>query len=157
MLNGRIYMKYLLLLLSSYTLLLHGCVGSKKSLDKEKTLYLSRNAGLVERTARYAIMQTLGEKENHFTAEQVPDRYTRKDIESLGRQVNVFYQSSFNSAGADSIVIFKNITPFGTTEVIYDFAARQRSFPEKTERPKEFYFIKISERIYYVRRQVSLM
>jgi hypothetical protein len=138
-------------------LLLHGCVMSRSSMDRDRTDHLRRNPELVREAVGHVLSVSLTEKENSFTADQFTDREMRKKIESLGRQVTVYYRNTFNPAGADSIVIFKSITPLGTTEVIYDFASVERNFPEKKEKPKEFYFVKVAERTYYVRREVSLM
>lgn len=146
-----------LLSFSILCLFLHGCVLSRSGMDRDRTGYLRQNPELVREVVGYVLSVSLQQKENNFTAEQFTDKAMRKKIESLGRLVTVYYRNSFNSAGSDSIVIFKSITPLGTTEVIYDFAAVERSFPEKKEKPKEFYLIKVAERIYYVRREVALM
>jgi hypothetical protein len=130
---------------------------SRSGMDRDRTNYLRQNPELVREVVGHVLSVSLQQKENNFTAEQFTDKEMRKKIGSLGRQVNVYYGSTFNSAGSDSIVIFKSITPLGTTEVIYDFAAAERNFPEKKEKPKEFYLVKVAERIYYVRREVGLM
>jgi hypothetical protein len=130
---------------------------SRSGMDRDKTGYLRQNPELVREVVGYVLSVSLQQKENNFTADQFTDREMRKKIESLGWQVNVFYRNTLNSVASDSIVTFKSITPLGTKEVIYDFAAVERNFPEKKERPKEFYLVKVAERIYYVRREVALM
>lgn len=126
-------------------------------MDRDKTGYVRQNPELVREVVGYVLSVSLQQEENNFTADQFTDKAMRKKIESLGRQVTVYSRNTLNSVGSDSIVIFKSITPLGTTEVIYDFAAIERNFPEKKERPKEFYLVKVAERIYYVRRRVALM
>lgn len=152
-------MKHQLHILSFILLcfLLSGCVMSRSGMDRDRTGHLRQNTELVREVVGYVLSVSLQQKENNFTADQFTDKEMRKKIASLGNQVTVYYRNTFNSAGSDSIVIFKSITPLGTTEVIYDFAAVERNFPEKKEKPKEFYFIKAAERIYYVRREVGLM
>jgi hypothetical protein len=130
---------------------------SRRGMDREKTGYLRENPEMVREVVGHVLSASVQQKENNFTADQFTDKEMRKKIESLGRQVNIFYRNTLNSVGADSIVIFKSITPLGTTEVIYDFAAEERNFPENKKKPKEFYFVKVAERIYYLRRRVSLM
>jgi hypothetical protein len=136
---------------------MYGCVMSRSGMDREKTGYLRQNPGMVIEVVGHVLSVSLQQKENNFTAGQFTGKDMRKKIESLGRQVNIFYRNTLNSVGADSIVIFKSITPLGTTEVIYDFGAVERNFPEKKEQPKKFYLVKVAERIYYVRREVALM
>lgn len=151
-------MKQRLLLFYLFILLIPGsCTVSRESLDRKRVSYLGRNTGLVREAVEHVLSASLQQKENNFTADRFTDKEMRRKIESLGWQVTVFYRNTLNAAGSDSLVVFKSITPLGTTEVIYDFAAAQRSFPEKKERPKEFYFVKVTDRIYYVRRATGLM
>jgi hypothetical protein len=137
--------------------LLSGCVLSKNATDKSAITYIEKNPALIKEAAAFAILATLGDEPNEFKAEDIIDPVMRKKISSLGTVVTVFYKANSYSEIPDSNVTFKTITIFGVKEVIFDFAAAVRHFKNEESNKKEYYFIRISDRIYYRRRPVPMM
>ena len=150
-------MKFLLLIetfLIAFTF--PGCIISKKSTDKSVTKYVTKNLSVVREAAEFSVSVTYNNSKKEFLAKDVQDKTMRDKIASLGTNVSVTYAGSYYEI-PDSNVTFKSITLFGVTAVIYDFAATQRDFANNTENKKQYYFVKLADRIYYRRRQIPMM
>jgi hypothetical protein len=130
---------------------------SKKSTDKITITFIKQNPELIKQAVEYSILATLGEKPNDFKADDIVDPEMRKKIKSLCNTVNVSYKITGYGEIPDSNVVFKTITLFGVTEVVYDFSATEREFRDNTSNPKDYYFIKVSDRTYYRRKPVPIM
>ncbi len=72
--------------------------------------------------------------------------------------VNVTYNNGGEREIRDSIVTFRNSGLFyGESEIIYDFAINKRHFTKNGNPKSEYYFVKVTDRIYYRRRPISMM
>ncbi|HEX6171095.1 MAG TPA: hypothetical protein VFZ33_15510 [Chitinophagaceae bacterium] len=149
--------KVLFLLPIIFTTIFTGCVLGKKSTDKSKIFYASQNTALIKEAAGFAVLVTYGETEDNFLAKDVQNKEMRNKITSLGSSVEVTYNNSRTGEIPDSNVTFITITLFGVTEVIYDFALREREFSDDTKNKNEYYFVKLADRIYYRRRPIPMM
>lgn len=134
-----------------------GCIGSKKTLDSTTISYASKHQELVKEAATYAISRTFNNSSHGFQAKDVEDKEMRKKIISLCNSVFVSYKDGPYSEITDSCVSFESITLFGKTQIIYDFAARERSFPDNTINRSQHYFVKVADRIYYKREPIPMM
>jgi hypothetical protein len=143
--------RFLLLNLFILTLI-SGCIVPKRAADKVITNYVSKNTELVKESVEFAIGVTYNQPKHDFLASDVLDEAKRKQIASLGSSVYVTYQHGDEYEIPDSNVTFKTITPFGITEIIYDFALTQREFADDRQQRDEYYFVKVADRIYYRRR-----
>jgi hypothetical protein len=145
-----------IILLPAFSLLFAGCVMSKKTTDDIHTSFVRNNTALVQEAVQFAITATYNNNDKTFLAEDIHNKAMRRKISSLGRRVDVNYRNDYYDI-PDSNVTFSSMTIFGVTEIIYDFAARERHFEEKTGNRKEYYFIKLADRIYYRRRPIPMM
>lgn len=136
---------------------LTSCILSKKATDKSVTKYVGNNIDLVKEAAEFSVSITHGQNKRDFLAKDIPDKIMRDKIMSLGVSVYVAYTDKTYSEIPDSSVTFKTMTLFGVTEIVYDFAATQRSFADNIQNRKEYYFVKLADRIYYRRRQIPMM
>src|SRR5678815_3158845 len=107
-----------------------GCMIPKRAADKLITNYVSKNTECVTEAVRFAIGTTYNRSEHDFLASEVSDEAMRNQIASLGPSVYVTYKDGDEYEIPDSNVTFKTITPFGVTEIIYDFALAQREFAD---------------------------
>ena len=119
--------------------------------------YVSNNIELVKEAAEFSVLTTYNQSKKDFLAKDIPDKKMRDKITSLGASVNVAYKEGDYSEITDSSVTFKTMTLFGVTEIIYDFAAAERTFADNTKNRQSYYFVKLADRIYYRRRQIPMM
>lgn len=133
------------------------CILSKRATDRSIKKSLTKNPARVKEAAEFAVSVTYGKKETSFEAKDVVDKDMREKINRLGSSVRVHYKDGDYSEIPDSNVTFVTITLFGVTEIIYDFASVARNFTDQTNDWKQYYFVKISDRIYYRRRPVPMM
>ncbi len=136
---------------------LSSCVISKKSTDNSVIKTVSNDTGVVKEAAEFAVAVTFDKVKKDFNANDVEDAVMRKKIITLGSSVYVTYKSGSDFEIPDSNVTFKTITLFGVTEVIYDFATIPRQITNNTKNRRDYYFVRLSDRIYYRRRQVPMM
>lgn len=136
---------------------LTGCIISKKSTDTSFIRYISKDTIAVKDAAEFAVSVTFENVKREFNVPDVEDTRMRKKIAALGSSVYVYFKNSCNYEIADSNVTFKRITLFGVTEVIYDFATTPRLFGNNNDNSKDYYFVRLTDRIYYRRRQVPMM
>jgi hypothetical protein len=136
---------------------LTSCILSKKATDKSVVKYVSNNIELVKEAAEFFVSTTYNQSRKDFLAKDILDKQMREKVISLGVLVNVAYENRDYSEIPDSSVTFKTTTLFGVTEIIYDFAATQRTFADNTKNRKDYYFVKVADRIYYRRRQIPMM
>jgi hypothetical protein len=143
---------------SLFISLVSGCIMSKKATDRSTIKSLQKKPEVVKELAAYAISSSINEKRNEFYAKDIEDEAIRKKILSLGGHVRVTYnQPGYSRELTDSNVTFSSVTFFGKTEIIYDFAATERNFSNDTTDKKQYYFIKVADRIYYRRSPMPLM
>lgn len=135
---------------------LSGCIASKRSTDKAIARQVTRNVAFVKEAAEFAVSVTYNKPETSFWAKDVADKRMQRKIASLGNEVRVTYNGSQDEI-PDSTVTFRSMTLFGVTEIIYDFAAAPRQVPANTKNRKDYYFVKLAERIYYRRTPVPMM
>jgi uncharacterized protein YktB (UPF0637 family) len=133
------------------------CIISKKSTDNSVTKYVTKNSSMVKEAAEFAVSVTYDHSKKEFWVKDVEDKSMRSKIASLGNHVSVTYANSSYYEIPDSNVTFMSMTLFGVTEIIYDFASTPREFVNKTENRKQYYFVKLTDRIYYRRRQIPMM
>ena len=138
------------------TTALSSCIISKKTTDNSITSYVTKNVTSVKEAAVFAVSVTYDKSTKNFWAKDVVNKSMQKKIASLGNEVIVTYSGSYYEI-PDSNVTFKSMTLFGVTEIIYDFAATPRHFNNNTENRKQYYFVKLADRIYYRRRQIPMM
>lgn len=136
---------------------LPSCIVSKKSTDNSVIKFVNKDTGLVKEAAEFAVSVTFDQIKKDFNAKDVQDDVMRKKIISLGSSVYVTYKNGSYYEIPDSNVTFKTITLFGVTEVIYDFATMPRHFNDDTKNRRDYYFVKLADRIYYRRRQIPMM
>lgn len=118
--------------------------------------YITKNTGLVREAAMFFIDVDNNKIKSTPGSKKEFDKWMKK-VRCLGSSVEVAYGTNGNREIYPFTVIFKETTLFGITEVIYDFASDTRHFPEVTDNPQAYYFIKVSDRIYYKRRQIPMM
>lgn len=133
-----------------------GCILSKHATDKAMRKHVANNPSIVKEAAEFAVSITLNKSQTEFFSEDVQNKKMREKIASLGSYVTVTYSGNDYEI-PDSNVTFKTITLFGVAEIVYDFAAKARVFADQTENKKQYYFVKLAERIYYRRRPVPMM
>jgi hypothetical protein len=143
-----------LFILSTY---LTSCILSKRATDKSVTKYVGNNIDLVKEAAEFSVSITYDQNKRKFLAKDIPDKNMKDKVMSLGVSVYVAYSDKTYSEIPDSCVTFKTMTLFGVTEIVYDFAATQRSFGDNVQNRKEYYFVKLADRIYYRRRKIPMM
>ena len=136
---------------------LSSCIVSKKSTDNSVIKSVNKDTGLVKEAAEFAVTVTFDKVKKDFNADDIEDDVMRKKIISLGSSVYVTYKNGSYYEIPDSNVTFKTITLFGVTEIIYDFATMPRQFNDNTKNRRDYYFVKLADRIYYRRRQVPMM
>ena len=136
-------MKIYILFAVTFQLLLTGCAVFKKSTDRAAIKYVSENTQSVIEAAEFAVSVTYDQPNKDFLAKDVRNPEMRKKIMALGISVYVTFSGAAGYEIPDSNVTFKTITLFGVTEVIYDFAARHRTFADVTINIKDYYFIKL--------------
>ena len=107
---------------------------------------------MVKAGVGFDIGTTCERTEHNFLAPEVSSETIRNQIASLGSLVYVTYDANGECEIPDSNVTFKTITPFGVTEIIYDFALTKREFETNREHRDEYYFVKVAYRIYCRRR-----
>src|SRR5262249_38326206 len=134
-----------------------GCTLSKKSTDKSVTKYVLQNTGLVKEAAEFAVKVTYEQSNKGFNAKDVQDPTMKRKIESLGSSVYVNYEGGAQYEIPDSSVTFETITLAGVTEIVYDFATKPREFSNNTRNRREYYFVRLTDRIYYRRRPIPMM
>ncbi len=141
--------------------LLAGCITSKSSYDKSVIAYSAKKSKLIEELATYSVLHCFENKICEFTTDALEDAKVRKKFEKNGYGGNVYVTmkgyGNNNSSLIDSTVIFKSITLRGVTEIIYDFAFIKKDFPDDTSNPKDYTFQRVTDRIYYRRRQFPMM
>jgi hypothetical protein len=145
------------LFLACIVILFHSCSISRKSMDSSMIKSIQRRSDLIKEMAHFAVEHTYLSDFKHFHVSQVSDRRTRKLLSSIANDVRVSYNERMDATIPDSIVSFSNLTLAGKTEIIYDFAARERSFPNDTSSRGNHYFIKVTDRIYYRRSLFPMM
>lgn len=136
---------------------LTSCILSKKATDKSVTKYVINQTELVKEAAKFSVSMTYNKSKKDFLAKDILDKKMREKITSLGVSVYVAYEDKNFLEIPDSSVTFKTMTLFGVTEIIFDFAVAQRTFADNTTNRKEYYFIKLADRIYYRRRPIPMM
>jgi hypothetical protein len=118
---------------------------------------VAKDTGLIKDASEFAVSLTFGQIKKDFNAKDVQDDVMRKKIISLGSSVYVTYKNGSGYEILDSNVTFKTFTLFGVTEIIYDFATIPRHFNDDTKNRREYYFVKLADRIYYRRRPIPMM
>ncbi|MBO9636121.1 MAG: hypothetical protein J7578_23660 [Chitinophagaceae bacterium] len=134
-----------------------GClILSKNQTDKSKIKFITKNPDLVRDAALFFIDVDNNKVKSSPESKKEFDKWMKK-IKGLGSTVVVAYGADGDREVNPFTVIFKETTLFGVTEVIYDFASDTRRFPDVTGNPQAYYFIKVTDRIYYKRRQIPMM
>jgi hypothetical protein len=131
--------------------LLEGCVIPKEAADSLIIKKIRHDPESIREAAGFAIGQTYATDVRFFDASEIADENMRNKISRIGNKITISYDDTLDEIMPDSIVSFSSLTPFGKTEIIYDFALRQRMFPNHTDDRQDHYFIKVTDRIYYRR------
>ncbi|MEO7044159.1 MAG: hypothetical protein ABI091_02545 [Ferruginibacter sp.] len=135
-----------------------GCIISKRAKDKSITRYARNNQEFIKEAATFSIAVTLDKHDKKFYVKDVEDSQMRTKISSLGTSVTVTFQKDlFPQEIPDSNVTFYSVTNQGLLEVIYDFASRDRIFPDNVSSKSNYYFVKVADRIYYKRSYIPQM
>lgn len=137
------------LLVASF--LLESCVIPKEAADSLIIKKIKHDPGSIREAAGFAIGQTYATDIRYFDASEIADENMRNKISQIGNKITISYDDTLDEIIPDSIVSFSSLTPFGTTEIIYDFALRQRIFPNDIDNRNDHYFVKVTDRIYYRR------
>jgi len=142
---------YKLLFLVVAVCLLESCVIPKKAADSLIIKKIKHDPASIREAAGFAIGQTYATNIKYFEVSEISDENLRNKISQIGNTIRISYDDTIDEVIPDSMVLFSSLTPFGETEIIYDFALRQRTFPNDTEKRNDHYFIKVVDRIYYRR------
>src|SRR5215831_6882065 len=105
-----------------------GCISSKWVIDKTVRNSISSHPERVKEAAAYSIARTLQLHTSNFDSKDIEDKEMRKKVSALGNTVFVAYEEDQSTAISDSCVTFESITPYGTIQIMYDFASRTRTF-----------------------------
>jgi hypothetical protein len=140
---------------TGFLLFLSSCILSGKSMDKDNVRYITKNRAAVEEAVRFSILNTIDSNIHYFHTENIADKKIRKKLAALGNDVTVYYKEKNYDLNSDSLVSFLRITPIGTTQIFYDFALRQRELRYDVKQ-HGYYFTKVADRIYYLRRPMAL-
>ena len=139
------------------SLLLSSCYLLKISRDNT----IIRNASLkkdkVFEAATIAVSLTYQSTQNRIIVSNILDSSIKNKLKAFGSTVEVAYQTGAYYEIPDSCVTFTTMTLIGVTDIIYDFAVRQRNFEPSKNKRKDYYFTKVVDRIYYRRRPIPLM
>ena len=145
---------YILLLLLTA---LQGCYLLKKSRDRHITQFALSNREEIKEAAAIAVAIAFEQRKNSFFISQVIDTSVKRKLRSFGNMITVCFNDGPCYEIQDSCVTFTTITLVGATDIIYDFAARDRKFEDKKDNRHDYYFIRVADRLYYRRRTVPMM
>ena len=138
-----------------------GCKSSRPpSIGESRSIqYCEQRRDDILAGVRYAILRTQGTRYSQFATETIEDRNLRQKLIRLGTRIQVYYKSARVGDHPDSCVVFTSIGLDGTTDYVYDFAIRERSIDLYNQgySGDRFYSYRICERIYYRKRETSLM
>jgi hypothetical protein len=135
-----------------------GCTTIRKSKNRSAINFIKKNETLIKDCVAFSISATLDSKTTSFTPDDITDKKVRKQIASLGAKIYVIYNGRDNYEIPDSTVTFHNTSiAMGVTEIVYDFANTPRSFPDNGSNKGDYYFVKVTDRIYYRKRAFPMM
>ena len=126
-------------------------------MDKTVKNFITNHPERVKEAAAYSIAITLELHISSFNSNDIEVKEMRKKVSALGNTVFVVYDKGSSTAISDSCVTFESITPYGTIQIMYDFASRARTLSDDTENKSDYYFVKVTDRIYYRREKVPVM
>jgi len=127
--------------------LFESCVIPKEAADSIIIKKIKHNPASIREAAGFAIGQTYSTNMRYFDANDISDENMRAKISQIGNTIRISYDDTLDEFIPDSMVTFSSLTPFGQTEIIYDFALRQRVFPNDIDHRENHYFIKVADRI----------
>jgi len=144
------------------TLLSSSCSTSKEAFDNSVVEYGIKKQKIIQELAEFAITYTLDKSQKTFSTDTLSNKGIKRKFNSngFGGLITVNYNSTdYNkiSGPIDSTVIFKQTTLKGVTEIIFDFAAKQKKFKDDKTNSNQYVFLNVTNRIYYRRRPISMM
>jgi hypothetical protein len=148
-----------IVLLTATLLSMHSCVVLKVNRDHKDIEFVKNNEHLYYEKALAAVTYAYKTGIQHIRTDSIHDTALRKKLQGLG-SITVTFQENLNRTDEpiDSIVTFLETTVLlGWREVVYDFAARQRTFPDDKKDRSNYIFVKVADRLYYRRRPLPLM
>lgn len=136
-----------------------GCGTSRKNFRRPDLSYLSRNEAELWDLARYAVAHSRDGGPQSLQVDTIADAGLRRRFSAWGRQVYVVYGAHAQPplGSLDSVVIFSTVRLSGVQEVIVDFAAKPKDLAEQFHSRKEPYLLRVSERIYYRKKEFPWM
>jgi hypothetical protein len=148
-----------IVLLSATLLSMNSCMVLKMSRDHKDIGFVKNNEQLYYEKALAAVTYAYNTGILHIRTDSIHDAALRKKLQGLG-SITVTFQENLNRTDepVDSIVTFLEPTVLlGWREVVYDFSARQRTFPDDKKDRSNYIFVKVADRLYYRRRPLPLM
>ena len=135
-----------------------GCIISKRAKDRSVIKYARNNQEYIQKIVAFSLEATLDKKIKGFEVSEIQDSEMRDKTKRLGTFINITYQkSNYPQEVPDSFVTFSSSSLLGLIEVIYDFASQERNFPNDVSSKSNYYFVKVTNRIYYKRSYRPLM
>jgi hypothetical protein len=147
------------ILLSATLLSMTSCVVLKTTRDRKDIRFVKDNEHLYHEKALAAVTYAYNTGIHNIRTDTLNDKSLRKKLQGLGSITVTFAQGSDRTdEPVDSIVTFLAPTLLlGWREVVYDFSARQRTFPDDRSTRSSYIFVKVADRIYYRRRPFPMM
>ena len=154
---------------SLFVMLLQGCyVFQKDALDKHLTRYINKHPKDIEDLATYVVSITYSTSKTKVTYSDIENRRLKKTLRHVGWALVQYSRGKYEYADTslrnyyevpDSNVTFENLSLFtGKTEIIYYFGEVNKSFiSNKNNNKRDYYFIKVTDRIYYRRSLFPMM
>ena len=144
------------------TLFLSSCSTSKYTFDNSIVKHGIKKQKIIKELAEFAVAFTKDEPLKVFSTDTLSNKDIKKKFNrnGYGGLITVTYKNADNNkifGLIDSTVIFKQTTLKGITEIIYDFAAKERRFEEDKTNSSQYVFVTVVSRIYYRRRPIPMM
>jgi hypothetical protein len=147
------------ILLATAAFLIPSCTVLKTMRDHKDIRYVRDNEHLYHEKAVAAVTYAYNTGIHDIRTDTLQDKKLRKKLQGLGSITVTFGQKGNEpDEPADSIVTF--LTPtllLGWREVVYDFSARQRTYPTDRSNIASYIFVNVGNRIYYRRRPFPMM
>ena len=157
------YRKYALQFqLLALTVFFISCSISRITFDKHVVRYSTKNSTVITELAEYSINYALTRRRLVLETDTLQDLAARKKFSKngLGGLITVTfvsYDDDKMDGFPDSTVIFKQTTLRGITEIVYDFSKNEKKYQSEAYSNADHAFRKVSARIYYRRRPISMM
>jgi hypothetical protein len=140
------------------------CVPLRKYHDKRLTKYINRNLPSIH--ALRDSLLVLANNSNYdypHSKDTLKGLRLNKDMNALGYEASVYFKQKYpydncKDVPCDSVIIFKQISILlGVREIICDFSANPKSYPQDLHYRNFYSFRKVAPNIYIRRSPIPMM